>query len=351
MKKRVEKSINRENFIEITKIFSDIEIIPMFGTLLGLFRDGDIIEGDDDIDFGVNIALRDVIVERLMGTEFLVDLTSDTNSTPYFLQAERCCGSHKSLIDFYFWEFSADDHEIINRWTCSAASNREDDLHFKKDAVYPLKSVAYFGQTVKFPANPEECCRLFYGEDWSIPAIKYLDYTYVMDGNSIKIIKFDENQRIERRNKEIERITEEREIEKYQNQKKIDELESKIVIQDIKIEELLKISDVKNVKTIKYIENIESYSRSVDNKFHLFSKVIFEALLNGKMTINGVESGALISQEAMFSIIKHVFNADWYLDRNPDVAAAGVDPLQHFITYGYKEGRLPHPFWVVSDQS
>lgn len=37
----------------------------------------------------------------------------------------------------------------------------------------------------------------------------------------------------------------------------------------------------------------------------------------------------------------HVFDSDWYLKKYPDVAAAGVDPLQHYLTFGQKEGRLP----------
>ena len=34
------------------------------------------------------------------------------------------------------------------------------------------------------------------------------------------------------------------------------------------------------------------------------------------------------------------FDPDYYLTRNPDVAAAGVDPLEHYLTSGFTEGRL-----------
>lgn len=36
-----------------------------------------------------------------------------------------------------------------------------------------------------------------------------------------------------------------------------------------------------------------------------------------------------------------LFDAAYYLKLNPDVAAAGVDPYQHFIGYGWREGREP----------
>ncbi len=37
------------------------------------------------------------------------------------------------------------------------------------------------------------------------------------------------------------------------------------------------------------------------------------------------------------------FSTSWYLGRNPDVAAAGVNPLKHFENYGWREGRDPGP--------
>src|SRR5260370_11215512 len=40
-----------------------------------------------------------------------------------------------------------------------------------------------------------------------------------------------------------------------------------------------------------------------------------------------------------------LFDSDWYLDRNPDVAAAGINPLTHYVTKGAAEGRDPHPLF------
>jgi hypothetical protein len=38
-----------------------------------------------------------------------------------------------------------------------------------------------------------------------------------------------------------------------------------------------------------------------------------------------------------------VVNAKWYLERNPDLLAAKVNPLRHFLDFGGLEGRDPHP--------
>ena len=37
------------------------------------------------------------------------------------------------------------------------------------------------------------------------------------------------------------------------------------------------------------------------------------------------------------------FDNEWYLQQNPDVAQAKIDPLRHYVYYGFKEGRMPYP--------
>jgi lipopolysaccharide biosynthesis protein len=40
-----------------------------------------------------------------------------------------------------------------------------------------------------------------------------------------------------------------------------------------------------------------------------------------------------------------LFDAEWYLDVNPDVAAAHLHPLVHYLRWGANEGRAPHPLF------
>ena len=44
-----------------------------------------------------------------------------------------------------------------------------------------------------------------------------------------------------------------------------------------------------------------------------------------------------------------LFDRKWYLKHNPDVAAAGVDPLQHYLEIGWKEGRNPSEKFNTKD--
>lgn len=41
------------------------------------------------------------------------------------------------------------------------------------------------------------------------------------------------------------------------------------------------------------------------------------------------------------TLLQSRFNAQWYLATYPDVAAAGIDPWQHYLRFGKAEGRLP----------
>ncbi len=40
-----------------------------------------------------------------------------------------------------------------------------------------------------------------------------------------------------------------------------------------------------------------------------------------------------------------LFDAAWYREANPDIAAAGIDPLMHFADWGWHEGRRPDPYF------
>ncbi len=43
--------------------------------------------------------------------------------------------------------------------------------------------------------------------------------------------------------------------------------------------------------------------------------------------------------------LRALFDSEWYLERYPDVAGAGVDPLEHFLTYGAAENRDPNAYF------
>jgi glycosyltransferase involved in cell wall biosynthesis len=46
-------------------------------------------------------------------------------------------------------------------------------------------------------------------------------------------------------------------------------------------------------------------------------------------------------------IINSLFDAVYYLETNPDVKKAGIKPIRHYLTAGWKENRNPHPLFDV----
>jgi len=52
---------------------------------------------------------------------------------------------------------------------------------------------------------------------------------------------------------------------------------------------------------------------------------------------------SIAAQEAAWPVETFIFDSEWYLESYPDVA--GVDPVQHFLNYGYAEGRNPNPYF------
>jgi glycosyltransferase involved in cell wall biosynthesis len=55
--------------------------------------------------------------------------------------------------------------------------------------------------------------------------------------------------------------------------------------------------------------------------------------------------GQLFQEEEQVCAQSGLFDREWYLQRNPDVAASGIDPLAHYIRKGAAEGRDPHPLF------
>lgn len=50
----------------------------------------------------------------------------------------------------------------------------------------------------------------------------------------------------------------------------------------------------------------------------------------------------LVNRLPMKKGLRSVFDSAFYLQHNPDVRAAGIDPLSHYLTHGAAENRAPH---------
>lgn len=48
-------------------------------------------------------------------------------------------------------------------------------------------------------------------------------------------------------------------------------------------------------------------------------------------------------EETDLKILEEFFDKEWYLEKYPDVKKASIDPIKHYLEFGWKEGRNPSP--------
>lgn len=188
MKHGVPSHINRENLILISKIAQGIEHFIFFGTLLGVVRNGNPIDGDDDIDILVNHEHRSVLVDCLEGHGLKIDFSSPTNQTPYFLQVKRELQGFDTTIDFYFFETTG--NHITERWNfnCSPEDPRQ-ALKIPKSLIYPIKDHHFFGSLIRMPNEPQKLCEWLYGSNWATPRKKREEYVVKIIHNKPMLVR------------------------------------------------------------------------------------------------------------------------------------------------------------------
>lgn len=77
-------------------------------------------------------------------------------------------------------------------------------------------------------------------------------------------------------------------------------------------------------KSARYIRKINFFSYLIKNIFC--------------MAFPSLRQAIYIRQSGLFDV-------GWYIERNPDVARTGVDPILHYVRYGAHEGRDPAPWF------
>ena len=71
-------------------------------------------------------------------------------------------------------------------------------------------------------------------------------------------------------------------------------------------------------------------------------------LLSRLGRLTAIASGGGPDKTERKSRIEALFDPGFYRETNPDVAAAGSDPLEHYRTFGWMENRNPHPLFDVA---
>lgn len=190
-KPAVLRSDNRANLISISTLLEDIEHFIFYGTFLGLTRERDVIDGDDDIDILAPIEDRNIIIQRLKSIDYFeIKFEKKCNKSNFFLQVDSSINQRKSLIDFYFFENNPNDDFIVDRWNfLGKCASPELAMHIPKKYIYPIKYEEFFGQKIKLPSGGELLCEWLYGESWKIQRRKNISYVIQIIRNQPILIK------------------------------------------------------------------------------------------------------------------------------------------------------------------
>ncbi len=92
-------------------------------------------------------------------------------------------------------------------------------------------------------------------------------------------------------------------------------------------------------------KEIQPYLARIRSSIH----ADFTSLFHGLLRI-ALSARYRRTHRGIYAVIakSKLFDRDWYLKQNPDVAAVRLDPVLHYILHGAAEGRDPHPLFDTS---
>jgi hypothetical protein len=133
-----------------------LTLFPMFGTLLGIFRNDDLIPHDGDIDFGYFLNEQTQLVSALENIHnksgFLV-IRNQFNDL-------FTVGKDGVLIDLYRY----DDHGAD-----SISQGSRKPYYLLRNELHPLSEIEFRGSKMISIADPTAFFTRYYGDDWKTP--------------------------------------------------------------------------------------------------------------------------------------------------------------------------------------
>ena len=152
-------------------------VFLMYGTLLGYYREGDFIPGDDDFDAGfisdksdpqsVKEETFDIIVD-LVRAGFTVSFNRRGRLMRVQLERGPADGAHVDLRPLWFQD--------CNLWVHNHVC-----LPLSRDDFVPVVEGTLRGETIYAPCNTESFLRSHYGPGWSTPDPGFIYYPSEVD--------------------------------------------------------------------------------------------------------------------------------------------------------------------------
>ena len=187
------------NYICILFKKYDINFIPFYGTLLGITRNNDFIEMDDDIDILVSRYYHDKIKEIIEKENIISKFhgtweKNDSNNTNEQNDIIQLFINGLGPIDIYFYDILGVD--LLIKW--------DGNLLFETKHIFPLKKYKFKDLEITRPSNPDKILKSIYGKDYLIPKKKY-EYDWKKYVRTKDLNKIGGRLKISKKNKKIKK--------------------------------------------------------------------------------------------------------------------------------------------------
>ena len=157
-------------FFDIYNLLSQkVPFWPEFGTLLGIYREGDFMKHDFDFDFGAFTEDADTIVSILLNNGFIITHEFVGIDNP---QIRECTFKYKGInIDFFFF-IKNDTFDCFTFHPLEIHSDNKKNRYKIKPFKFPaftLKKAEFKGISILLPEDTKSHLIYSYGENFMIP--------------------------------------------------------------------------------------------------------------------------------------------------------------------------------------
>lgn len=183
---KIPKKLNKKNLIDVSKILNEsgIDYSIFYGTALGIHRDKDILDHDDDIDFIIDSKELTKINNLLSNLGFVQSVFV----SGIFLQVTRILDGTLTYIDFYTYQ-NVNKDVLVDKWNFRGTFNSPSThLHFNRDLILPTREIIIFDSLIRIPNDIERTCKFLYGTRYKETLIKGVDYLMTIQNNKPNII-------------------------------------------------------------------------------------------------------------------------------------------------------------------
>jgi len=173
----------------VSKLNDVVQYAVFFGTLLGIYRNKNLIKGDDDIDFLIHIEDKQKIINIFKNSKLEINQELNINQSKYFLQGQYKYKDSVCLVDFYFYETLNSKKVILKSFRGPVQHKKRYWLYFDNLDLFPFRKLETKNLgTFTIPNNSQKIINHLYGPYWQIKMPKK-DYLMFFFRNKPRFIK------------------------------------------------------------------------------------------------------------------------------------------------------------------